>query len=266
MYFIKIGRFMPNQFALILLFLVTIMASLAITGTTSWTTVAELMRPNASAIITDLDRMDEPKPTVTESCYYQAYSLYHLNGPATTPAQKEQVRTAFYSAKGNAQAIGHHIGMMVGMRLLDRDSPSRLTYYKASACAIKKADQWGVTDSQMIVGALRVIGSQQRIAAAQQSLFDQNTATGDVDLNNLQAEQQLFSENTKGFVRMTKAIADMRCDISDDEADAIHLNFVQQQFFGNLSSSTVSAINELNNSCAQHFHEIDRAGKAKPSH
>jgi hypothetical protein len=181
-------------------------------------------------------------------CYEKAYTLYASNGAGASTekekkALKKQIENDFRELGGTAQSIGHYIGMTIGMRMIERKSDTQLSYYKASACAIRKAGEMSITDPRMIVGAVGVVGNSYRLAKQQQAFFDKNTKTGDLDLSRLQKEQKAFGENTAAYVRMTSAIADMRCDISEAEADDIHMTYIMDKFLSKMSDATIAEMN-----------------------
>lgn len=183
-----------------------------------------------------------------DGCYKKAYALYASNGvTATTEKEKkalqEKIKNDFREAGGTAQSIGHYIGMTIGMRMIERKSGTQLSYYKASACAIRKADEMSITDPRMILGAMSVVASDRALTKKYQSWFDNNEKTGAVDLSSLQKEQKRFGENTADFVKMTSSIADMRCDISEAEADDIHMTYIMDKFLSNMSDATISEMN-----------------------
>lgn len=181
-----------------------------------------------------------------KGCYREAYRLYISNGEKTKKEKsvlRDRADKEFRGQGNTAQAIGHYIGMTIGMQMIERKSDTQLSYYKASACAIRKAGEMSITDPRMIVGAVGVVGNSYRLKKQQQAFFDDNVKTGGTDLSKLQKEQKAFAENTAAFVRMTGAIADMRCDISEGQADEIHTRYITDQFLNKMSGD---ALNEMN--------------------
>lgn len=190
-----------------------------------------------------------------KSCNAKAYMIYALDG-AVSEDEKEKAwtegRANLREVGSTARSIGYYLGLMIGMRTLEHQRPEALTYYKASACAIRKAGQMGVDDPRMIWEAMGVVGHSYRLKKQYQAFMDDNVETGAIDLSKLQKEQKRFGEQTEKYVRMTRLIADMRCDITDQEADQIHLEYVMEHLLGGISGDAVTQLNQLGEQCAEH--------------
>lgn len=187
------------------------------------------------------------------TCATQAYLIYATDGTSQpSKAYSRALSKAKNELRSNetVRAMASHIGLMVGMRAVNDAPESALSYYRASACALQKSEQIGITDPKVILAAIGVVSHSYTYKTKVQKWFDQNAQTGDIDLSELQQAQADYAANTAAFVYTVREIANMDCDISDAEADHIHTDYVMTKFLSKISRSAADKINKLSEQCA----------------
>lgn len=185
------------------------------------------------------------------SCVRSVYKGYEKAAGLQKGVRQSLASTARLTLKTDptdaAANIGQYIGTVIGYQLLSRKSDEILTFYKASACAIQKAKSMDMTDPNLIFLTVGAVAGSGRYAEDMNAWFENNAKNGDINLDLVHKGQDAHLKLSAPMVDYVSAMADMSCDITEEQADQIHNDYIVNTFLSKMGGKD---FDEFQEACA----------------
>lgn len=188
------------------------------------------------------------KPRESFSCISAAYKTY-AKAAGLQKGIKQSIATSIklrfnVDPTDAANNIGQYLGTVIGYQLLSRKSDEILTFYKASACAIQKAESLDISNPDLIFITMGAVAGSGRYAEGMNEWLQNNANNGDIDLGSVHKGQKESWTLSQPMVRYVSEMADMSCDITEAQADQIHNDYIVNTFLSQMGDVNFDGIQE----------------------